>query len=658
MARLVSALDETTSKQCGENGHVEYSWSGDFNEKVLQLSFQLTRVKDKNKKLELCKKYRDLLREAFNCSSLYSSLDDSNLIGIELKESIGFKKISLLFRLMLQTRDIVKGKGEYGLFYLLLGEWVLLGDSSLNKNKNIINNLVNLAIKSTVNLTIDEKEEHGYGSWKDMKYFLNYMRDELGIPYKKLEQISAFKYIIKLISRQLYIDNILMNTKGGNISLLGRWVPREKSKKFGWIAKYISKDLYSKWIHDKSLDSQKHNLSVRKALTHYRKMIAKLNTELDTVQIKQCGKTWGDIDFNKSVTSLTLSKQKNAFNYMDSKGQNRGTDEDRLLCKENYMQYIKDCKSGKKEIKGARCSLVDLVKEAMQHCSRTPQHSNQEIIATINLQWKNLGEQIGDLGNMIAMVDTSGSMCCDDSQPLHAAIGLGCRIAEKSKLGRRVLTFSQKPEWVNLEKTSDLTSMVDVVKNSNWGMTTDFYSAMRMILDACIEKHLKPEEVSDMVLVIFSDMQINQADSTDSKTMSGMINKMFHDGGMKTIHKTPYKAPHILFWNLRSLNGFPALSTENNISMLSGFSGVLLNTFCEKGMEALENCTPMSILMEQLNDSRYIWVNERIEKYINENEEVEYPDTPNSVENISPRKVNSVEENTPIEPKGWFTGLW
>ena len=75
-------------------------------------------------------------------------------------------------------------------------------------------------------------------------------------------------------------------------------------------------------------------------------------------------------------------------------------------------------------------------------------------------------------------------------------------------------------------------------------------------------------------------------------------------------------------------------------------------------MEALENCTPMSILMEQLNDSRYIWVNERIEKYINENEEVEYPDTPNSVENISPRKVNSVEENTPIEPKGWFTGLW
>ena len=161
MSRLVSALDETPSKQRGENEHIEYSWSDNFNEKVLQLSFQLTRVKDKKQKENLCKIYSNLLKEAFNCSSLYSSLDDSKLIGIELKESIVFKNISLLFRLMLQTRDIVKGKGEYGLFYLLLGEWVLLGDSSLNKNKNIINNLVNLAIKSTVNLTIEEKEEHG-----------------------------------------------------------------------------------------------------------------------------------------------------------------------------------------------------------------------------------------------------------------------------------------------------------------------------------------------------------------------------------------------------------------------------------------------------------------------------------------------------------------
>ena len=49
---------------------------------------------------------------------------------------------------------------------------------------------------------------------------------------------------------------------------------------------------------------------------------------------------------------------------------------------------------------------------------------------------------------MIAMVDVSGSM---DGDPLHAAIALGIRVAEKSILGKRVLTFSALPTWVNLD---------------------------------------------------------------------------------------------------------------------------------------------------------------------------------------------------------------
>ena len=50
------------------------------------------------------------------------------------------------------------------------------------------------------------------------------------------------------------------------------------------------------------------------------------------------------------------------------------------------------------------------------------------------------------------MVDTSGSMEDENCVPLYTAIGLGCCIAEKSKLGKRVLTFSNNPSWINLEK--------------------------------------------------------------------------------------------------------------------------------------------------------------------------------------------------------------
>ena len=47
-------------------------------------------------------------------------------------------------------------------------------------------------------------------------------------------------------------------------------------------------------------------------------------------------------------------------------------------------------------------------------------------------QWKNNSGLIGNLGNMIAMVDTSGSMESDNA--LYSAIGLGIRVAEKSKI--------------------------------------------------------------------------------------------------------------------------------------------------------------------------------------------------------------------------------
>ena len=43
MSSLVSALDKHTPKQIGENNHVEYTWSNDINEKIVQFFFQLVR---------------------------------------------------------------------------------------------------------------------------------------------------------------------------------------------------------------------------------------------------------------------------------------------------------------------------------------------------------------------------------------------------------------------------------------------------------------------------------------------------------------------------------------------------------------------------------------------------------------------------------------
>ena len=114
--------------------------------------------------------------------------------------------------------------------------------------------------------------------------------------------------------------------------------------------------------------------------------------------------------------------------------------------------------------------------------------------------------------------------------------------------------------------------------------------------------------MEDLVLVILSDMQIDEGVvQDDTKSVNELLTHMFEEGGKRTSHKKPYKKPHILYWNLRSTGGFPGLSFENNISMVSGFSPVLINNFCKEGISALKTFTPWSMLTEQLHNERFLW---------------------------------------------------
>ena len=96
--------------------------------------------------------------------------------------------------------------------------------------------------------------------------------------------------------------------------------------------------------------------------------------------------------------------------------------------------------------------MIDFVKTAinLNSQSKCGKFDDLDGKRTLNYQWNDNSKYTGKLKSMIAMVDTSGSMSCDNCIPLYSAIGLGCRIAEKSSIGKRVLTFSSNPSWVNL----------------------------------------------------------------------------------------------------------------------------------------------------------------------------------------------------------------
>jgi hypothetical protein len=547
MTALVSALDMKNSIQYGENNHIEYSWSEVQQEQICQLYFQLVRTKD-------VKKLKSVYRKIY-------------------EEGDREKKI-LMLKILANTRDIDEGKGEYALSLELLD---VLFDLDERVGKEML--------KRFVGFKSDEKP---FGSWKDLKYFMNIRKERS----------------VKCVD--LYVEQMRLEESSDNNSLVWKWSPREKSRKFGWIFEEIAKCYFAEFGK-----YDWNSKGVNKAKTQLRKKISAKNRLLDTTQIKQCEKRWSNIDFNR-VTSVTMNKQRGAF--MNKKNIDTV---DRVECKKNLEKYMEDVKSGKIEMKGKNVGMIDFVKQALC-CS---DNMDKDILDKdiLNEQWKSNSKQTSKLGEIVPLIDTSGSMEIDEMKPLLSAIGLGLRVAEKSKLGKRVMTFNAKPEWIKLDDKEDFVADVKKIKTIPWGMNTNFHKAMDLILDTIVELKLPSEEVENLILAVFSDMQFDSAENNlaseerfGSKTVREILEKKYHEAGMKICGK-PYKVPKIIFWNLRVTEGFPVLSYHDGYAMMAGYSPTALNEFSEDGLNGLQNFTPWNVLMKTLDKERYNLLSELIE---------------------------------------------
>jgi hypothetical protein len=586
MAALITALDNYTPKQFGENGHIEYGWSISIQESILQFSFQLTRT-DESGFIRLKNTLKGLLK------TIKSVIDNNSSEETVLAKGY----LSILYKMIGHTRDIIDGKGEYSLAYMMIYTWY-----------DFYPELAKFALKCLVDL--GDKNVHQYGSWKDIKYFCDYCRSEYCESSKRCYEIDnhpLVQYAVKLVNDQIRNDHLNLLTNPNDISLAAKWVPREKSR-FEWLYQSLATEYFKQYLATANTDDRKVK-SILKCKTEYRKLLSTLNRKIDTLQIKQCGNSWAAIDFNK-VTSISLSKQKKAFLNVKKDGDIRYPDNiDRVNCAEHFNQHIKKSIKGEIEMKGKRVGMADFTKQAIDLI-----HSGSQIEKDLlNSQWRDNSSQNGALGKMIAMVDVSGSM---DGDPMNVAIALGIRIAEKSVIGKRVMTFSSNPTWVNLEPYDDFVSQVRVVKAANWGTNTNFHAALDLILDAIIQNKMSPADVQDMVLVILSDMQIDAGDTCNKQTLYDTMLAKYEAAGIR-VHGTPYKPPHILFWNLRSTSGFPSLSIQPNTSMMAGFSPALLNLFCDQGLDALQSCTPWSLLERSLANDRYKIMGDKLYQEIN-----------------------------------------
>jgi len=604
MSTLIEALDNFTPVQVGENGHSELAWSNSVEEKIVQLDFQCVRT-DSNGITSLATVLDDLLREL--------SVVQTNFMKEEKRKEL----LCILYKIIGKTRDIEGGKGEYAISYMMIWTWYKyypeLAEIALALFVFEPFDIPFDTLETNLIESVTKKGVVPYGSWKDIKYFCDYVRNASG----GCEDHPLIGVCVKYINIQLNLDEGAM-ANGSSVSLAGKWVPRQKSK-FSWLHKILAYSFFHEYLYTATGDVGRQK-AMKKCETRYRMMYSALNRHLDTVQIKQAGKSWATIDHAKT-TSITMAKQRKAFMNLkiNGNGETRSEDPDRIICAENLAIYLESLKKEGKEVKGKNLGLEMFTKQAYM-----TMHNPAEA-DILNSQWRdNCNKKNSDgLGPMIAMVDTSGSMSGD---PMNAAIALGCRVAEKSILGKRVMTFSSDPTWINLDGCDTFTEMVNAIHKSNIyaGMSTNFYKALDMILCAIEERRVPPMDVENMILAIFSDMQIddNISDMTGTAgygpnpsqkeaargkwaTMFQKIKQKYTDVGMR-MYGEPLSPPHILFWNLRNTTGFPTLSTEAGCSMMSGYDPSLLNMFCELGMDALKDYTPFKMLVKTLENQRYL----------------------------------------------------
>jgi hypothetical protein len=576
MTSVVAALDESASNMIrGENNRVQYAWSTDIKPSIVQLHFQLVRNNNVSNKKNISSTW--FISQANIFENIYKNVYLQDGIPFTQVKDNEYKErkemLVVLHKLVAFTRDIISGKGEYALAFAMVNK--------ISKyNESFAVDLIGLFVNEITWCN----ESHPLGSWKDIKYMWHLFDWSKNMEY----------FFIALINQQLWLDHINV-MKNNPISLVSKWIPREKSK-FKDLFYKLAESYYPYTSYAKN--SGTLILAKKKSYTKYRQLISFLNKKLDTTQIKQCSGRYSKIDF-KNVSGITHLKQKSAFlnikKSADGSGtmETRTTKEDRILCRENYKEYINNLSKNNKTVKGKRVGIVDLVKAVLINNHFT---SNSDETIITDSQANDIINNLGYLDNFIAMVDTSGSMRGD---PLHAAIGLGICISEKSKLGKRILSFDREPSWINLENVEGFSNKVNTVASCSWGMNTNFTNALLMILTKCVEKKLTEEQVSNLVLVVLSDMQIDsQGNENLNESMWNHIKTLYATHGYRFV-------PHILFWNLRFTSGFPVSCEQEGATMFSGFSPSLLNAFTDKGIHAIKNSDPWNNLKELLDNDRY-----------------------------------------------------
>lgn len=336
--------------------------------------------------------------------------------------------------------------------------------------------------------------------------------------------------------------------------------------------------LLSKWlpsINSSSLETQKLAKRVAKLLhfreAKYRTTLSSLRQNLGLIETYLTNKDYSFAYSNKP--SRALFKYRAAFLRNDQK---------------RYTDFLTAVAEGQAHLHTGNLWPFDIVHQIL---NRTQPPSPAEL-QSLEVSWQAL-EDYTQGQNALVVMDGSGSMYgSQDPCPADVALSLSIYFAERNvgAFNNHFITFSQNPRLIEIHG-ANIWEKVNYCRKFDEVANTNLEGVFNLILEAALAKNAKPCELPQSLYII-SDMEFDRCTRSSNLTNFENAKTLFEEHG--------YKLPRVVFWNVESRNRQqPVTQNTQGVILVSGNSPRIFSLITS------EKATPLSYMLEILNDKRY-----------------------------------------------------
>ena len=364
------------------------------------------------------------------------------------------------------------------------------------------------------------------------------------------------------IKAQLRKDITALDS-GGEVSLLAKWLPSVNASNRNTVryAKIIAKSL---GMTD----------------ARYRKTLVALRARIRIIENNLREKDY-TFDYSKQP-SKAMFKYRAAFYRNDG---------------ERYAEFLNKVEKGEATLHAGTLAPYELVEPYVNNRFWTGETGFMRAIsdeenASLNATWASLPDYCND-ENALAVVDTSGSMYCDNNPtPASVALSLGLYFAEHNKGAFRnhFIEFSAQPELIEI-KGETFADKLRYVCSFNEIANTNVDAVFDLILNAAVNNNV-PQSEMPSTLYLISDMEFDCCVENADISNFERAKKLYNAHG--------YKLPRVVFWNVASRHGHqPIRMDERGVALVSGCTPKLFD------MVMSGEISPYKMMMEVIGSERY-----------------------------------------------------